>query len=496
MATATFRHGVRFSELDTAVRAVVSADAGVSFVVGSAPVHKVPGGTQNVNKVVMAYSLAEAVSALGYDDDWQRYTLCEHIRATFQNATVAPVFFNNVYDPMQDAVEHPAANMLIANGQIVLEHADIVFDSVEVRTAVEVGAEPAEPTELASYGRDYIMSYNREGYLVITLLAGGMLGATSANVAFATANPLGVTEDQIIGGYDVATDTYTGLEKVDTIFSYFRITPNILCAPGWSDRPAVSAVMAAKCVDVNGVFPARAAIDAPTNTVRAYSQVPAWKNANGLSDPNVDVLWPMVGLGDRIYHGSTIHAVAQATVDATNSNIPFESPSNKRVPMDRAILADGSPIFLTLRTANYLNSQGIVTFINFIGGWRLWGNRTSAYPANSDPKDMFIPVKRMMHYVGMTAILTSWQFVDRPITRRLVEMVTDTLQLWLNHLTARGALLGGRITFPRALNPDGELINGHITFAVNITPPAPAEDIEFLLSYDLTYLQTLFQEAA
>jgi phage tail sheath protein FI len=88
--------------------------------------------------------------------------------------------------------------------------------------------------------------------------------------------------------------------------------------------------------------------------------------------------------------------------------------------------------------------------------------------------------------------LTTWQFTDRPVVRRLVEQITDTIQLWLNNLVARGALLMGQIYFPRPLNPDGELILGHITFQIQLTPPTPAADIEFLLKYDPAGLQTLF----
>ena len=39
---------------------------------------------------------------------------------------------------------------------------------------------------------------------------------------------------------------------------------------------------------------------------------------------------------------------------------------------------------------------GIVTALNWEGGWRVWGNRTSDYPSSTDPKDTFIPNRRMM----------------------------------------------------------------------------------------------------
>ena len=41
---------------------------------------------------------------------------------------------------------------------------------------------------------------------------------------------------------------------------------------------------------------------------------------------------------------------------------------------------DGTEIILTLAEANLLNTAGIVTGLNFSGGWMAWGNYTGAVP--------------------------------------------------------------------------------------------------------------------
>ena len=70
--------------------------------------------------------------------------------------------------------------------------------------------------------------------------------------------------------------------------------------------------------------------------------------------------------------------------------------------MDSCVTDDGREVDLGLETANYLNGQGIVTALNWTGGWRAWGNRTGAYPDNTDVKDKFISVRRIfMHYQGL-----------------------------------------------------------------------------------------------
>lgn len=61
-------HGVNAGKTDSGAITPVSADTGVHFVVGTAPVQATNG---KVNEVIMASSYAEAVQALGYSDDWK-----------------------------------------------------------------------------------------------------------------------------------------------------------------------------------------------------------------------------------------------------------------------------------------------------------------------------------------------------------------------------------------------------------------------------------------
>jgi phage tail sheath protein FI len=161
--------------------------------------------------------------------------------------------------------------------------------------------------------------------------------------------------------------------------------------------------------------------------------------------------------------------------------------------MNALLLDDGvTELPMHLLDANYLNSQGIVTALNFVGGWRSWGNRTAAYPANSDVKDMFIPVRRMFDYIGNTIVLTIWQKVDEPGNRRLIDAVVNSLQLWLDGLAATEALLGARVEFRQDENPTTELLNGHYTFHIYIAVPTPAEWLDFRIEYWIPFVEALF----
>lgn len=71
-----------------------------------------------------------------------------------------------------------------------------------------------------------------------------------------------------------------------------------------------------------------------------------------------------------------------------------------------------------------VNSFGVSTALNN-NGWRTWGNRTAAYPANTDPKDMWFCCRRFFSWWGNSFILTYAQKVDDPANRRLIESIVD-----------------------------------------------------------------------
>ena len=90
---ANYFHGVSTRQNDTSISTPVTADSGIAFVVGAAPGHTVGGAP---NDPIMCQSYAEAVAALGYSDDWEKYPICEAIYSQFKLYGVAPVVFVNV----------------------------------------------------------------------------------------------------------------------------------------------------------------------------------------------------------------------------------------------------------------------------------------------------------------------------------------------------------------------------------------------------------------
>ena len=479
----SYRHGVYITEVPTSILPPVRVSNAVPFVIGTAPVHQVTSGVIGpVNEPRLCYTYAEAVQTFGYSSDWANYTLCEFFKAFFALYAVAPIIVVNVFDPLTHKASVAVAETptFDTDGEAVLAHAGVLPDSEVVQSS----------DGLTTYveGTDYDIDYTTG---VLTRIAtGAILAGATIKATYDYGDPTAVEDADIVGGVDGTTGALTGLELVNQVFPKFRIVPGCIAAPGWSQVPATAAVMAAKASNINSHFKCLAIIDLP-ETVTLYSDAPGYKNENNLVDELMVVCWPKVKLGNDTYWLSSQVAALMAKTDAANEDIPYKSPSNESLQMTAAVVG-GNEVWLGPDQGAYLNGQGIITALNFIGGWKLWGNRTGCYPAVTDVKDSFIPIRRMFNWIATTLVLTAWQKVDFPIKRRLIETIVDSFNIWLNGLAARGYILGGRVEFQEDENPVTDVMDGIVRFHLYVTPPSPAREIGFLVEYDPTYIQSLF----
>lgn len=468
-------HGASASKQETSISTPVTTNSGVHFIVGTAPIHTVDG---KVNEVILANNYTEAVSQLGYSTNWDNYSICEEIYSAFKLYNVAPVIFVNVLDPSKHKKTIAAINYDITDDQVLLP-IEAIKGSVKVTGFV--------------LGTDYDLFYNSEN-LVLEVLSGSSITVNKIMIGFDEVDPSKVTDDEIIGGFDINTKKTTGFELVDSVFPKFRIVPDLLLCPNWSQKSEIAAIMSAKAENINGIFVGKALIDVDTNEVKYYSDAVAWKKSNNINSPTQILCYPMVKLGSKIYHFSTQAAGLMSKTDNDESlgdGTPCESPSNKLMQIDSAVLKDGTEVLLDLQQVNYLNDNGIITALNFIGGFVLWGNETACFPSNTDVTDYFICVSRMFGWVANSIILTCWSKVDKKLNRRLIDSIVDSLNIWMNGLTSEEKLLGGRVEFKEEENSTVSIMSGKAKFHIYMTPPSPAKKLEFVLEYDVSYLSTL-----
>lgn len=491
-------HGVSVTEVPTGVRPPVRTTAGLPVYVGTAPINL--GDLDSVNVPEVFYTLAEAVAKYGdvfTSGLWSDYTLLEAVKAHFSVYSVAPIVCINVLDPDNTDHTNVATNQShqLIEGEVLLQTyggEDVAIFGI-IATTVVVKNHNGSTTYVLD--TDYTLDFDDDGFLNLSIVDGGAIGASDVlSITFTYFDPSGVTADDIIGGYTAGA--YTGLEVVEQVLPRLRLVPGFLLAPKWSQTPEVAARMATIARSINGSFRAMALTDLSTDPgeIPTYAEAPAWKSDNGYTSVDSAPCWPLFQNGDDVYHLSTIIACRANLTDVDHQGIPFESPSNKAITGTAAVDDDGTEILLTIEQANALNVQGIVTSRNTFNGWRSWGNRTGGYPGTTDPKDAFIPQRRMGNYINNTLILTTERDVDSPGNRRQIDGVVGTVQSWLNGLISEGALLpGSKVEFRTEDNPASDVLDGIYRYRVTQASPTPAEDIRFIVEYDASLLAGLFE---
>lgn len=491
-----YKHGVYVSEVPTSLFPAATVESALPVVFGTAPVNMTD--PSNVNKPVLCNTYDEFVKAFGFvparldsttNLEKFDFSLCEVAYALFSLFGAGPAVFVNVADPTQHKVTATTVSITLDEhtGSAVVAETGIIPSTVTIT-----------PASSSSYtvDEDYTLSFDDDGFLVVTSLTnegGEFECSTGTALTFAAdkINPAAVDADDIIGGVDVSGNK-SGLELVAEVYPRFGLVPGTLVAPGFSGDPEVAAVLATKAVGINGRFNAMAIIDAPTTTLKQYSQVPSWKTQNNVTDAHQIVGWPMLSLSGTLFNFSSQLCALLAQVDSENGDVPYVSPSNHNLQLTATVLADGTEIWLDFETAAYLNGEGIVTAINESSGWVDWGNRTACYPGSTDVKDTMIPIRRMMNWIGNTLVTTFWQQIDAPINKRFVETIVNSANVWLNGLAARQYILSGSVEFRSDENPTTDLMDGIVKFHVMVCPPSPARDIEFIMEYDVNGQSVLF----
>lgn len=471
-----YEHGIYAKEQPTSMVAPVTGTAGLQVIVGTAPVHMLENPEAAVNKPLLVTSYKEAVAAVGYSDDFATYTLCESISANFSVVGVAPLVLINVLDPAKHSEDLPETTVQVNNGVAVVEQTGVLPDKLVVKNG---DAELVKDT-------DYITAWGDEGFLNVVLVEGGAGdGATTLTITGKRLAPDKVTAADIVGGVDINTGEETGLEVVRQVYPKFGMTPGILLAPRFSMDATVTAALQAKTKEINGVFKAVCIVDVDSGAdgARKYADVKEQKEKQALTDPNAFGVWLYGKVGDVLYSGSTLAAALTAYTDAVNDNTPNVSPSNKTLAISAACLADGTEVLLDQEQANIVNSFGVATFLN-MGGFRLWGNNTAAYPGNTDPKDRWFAIRRFMLWAANSFILTYFQKVDSPTNIRLIEAIVDSENVRGNGFVARGVCARYEIVFLEVENPTTDRMNGKITFHQYVTPYTPAENIQDIIEFD------------
>lgn len=278
------------------------------------------------------------------------------------------------------------------------------------------------------------------------------------------------TLSNVIGGVDIETGQYLGIQALLAAESELGVTPKILVAPEFTQNTALVSEMMGVAERLRAVIIA----DGPNTQ---DSDAIAYRNQFGSSrvylvDPWVKV-WDTQSDAEIVRPASA--RIAGLIAKSDNERGFWWSPSNREI---YGIVGTARAVDFTLgdvnARANYLNENEVVTVIQK-DGYRLWGNRS----CSADPKWAFLSVRRTADMINESLLRAHLWAVDRNITKTYLEDVLEGVNAYLRHLRGVGAIINGGAWADPELNTPEQIAQGKVYIDFDFTPPFPAEHITF-----------------
>lgn len=452
----------------------------VPVYVGTAPVNLIRGYAEKgiINYPVEISNFTGAQSRIGYSDDWKAFTLCEAVKAHFDNVlgNIGPVYMINVLDPDKHRKETQATVPLaFSHGQATIKSDTIILDTLALAEKVE--------------GSDYTIDYNfAKGMVIIS----SDTITENVTASYYEVDVDAVDESDIIGGV-TAGGVYTGLGALQLLYQEKNAVCNLLAAPGWSHIPAVYNALVSNAQQINGHWEAFVTADIPltdstSGAVDTIEKAIAWKKENGYTSERSKVYWPMSrDNAGKIYHNSVWAVVEMMRADYEHNSVPMETCGNKQIPVVAQYFGENSKNrgFDQL-TSKELTKNGISTCVFWGGNWNLWGDHTAKYTygADIDPRAIFdVNIRMLLHIVN--SFQQEWGIaIDNPMTKQLRDRIINREQEKLDGYVAMGALIGkAEILFIESENSTTDMMNGDFRWDINATPTPPLKSATVYVHY-------------
>lgn len=531
-----FLHGVEATEVNDGIRPIRTLKSSVIGLIGTA-------GKGSKNTPTLCTSLRDAVNKFGEWDDTDGFTIAGVLQSIY-NQFKATVVVINVTDPDTDQTAVTAeeitfgrfdrtaktANRFISGvtnltalkapvrfpataGATVALPSGVTVDDVKsadgnttyvsgtdytfaagVLTNLDAGI-PEGATVLVEYSAslvedtDYVVNSEAGELTTVGTTGSKVLSQTTLTLDYSYVDPTAATGTEVIGGIDETTGDYEGVWAFLGAKSTLGLHPRVLLAPGFtSDKPDINTrnPVVAQLDILAHRMGATVLADGPNTTdEEAVQYADDWGSDRiFVLDPHVRVKAPSGSIIEQPYS-----AVMAGLIARTDSEFGFwASPSNKVI---RGIVGTARPVEFALNDANsranFLNEHNVTTIIE-AGGYRSWGNRTTA----ADPKFSFLNIRRGADIIQESILFAHLWAVDRNITKNYVETVVEGVNSYLRFLQTLGAVMGGRAWADPEMNTPSVLSQGRLFIDFDFTVPYVAERITFRAHLVDDYVTEIF----
>lgn len=495
-----YKHGA-YGVIQAVGSRVADESQGAIVYVGTAPVHNLEGGANNVNVPIVVNNIAEARRFFSYSDEWDKYTLCEAMHVHLENKGVGPLVFINVLDP--NNADHKKSTKVTAsktpeNGRITIPAAqDVILDTVVIKTT---GQTPTTKVK----GTDYSIAYNIEKKTItITELPTGSLGSAALSVEYYEIDATGVTAADVIGASD-GLGTNTGLFAIKNVYQLTGYIPAYLAAPGFSSDPAVHAAMYQNSVKVNGHWDVYMFVDLPivnSGTALTLDTAKTYKDGNGYTKENETVFFPLAqGTDGKIYHLSVLAAANFQELLLEQDGIPYKTASNTDCSLIENLYLGASAtgrVYDDSLINEKLNKNGIASAA-FVGGrWAIWGCHSADYDqTNGDQLNVAETNRMMLYYISNDFQHRSTPDVDKPMTANDLQTIIAEEQTRIDALLNIGALTRGVVSLNASAQARSDIMNGDYSFVFDITTTPLAKSLTAVVNWTDEGFVTYFESVS
>lgn len=489
---ADYKHGA-YGVIQAVGSRVADESQGAIVYVGTAPVHNVEGGANNVNKPIVVNNIAEARKYFGYSDEWDKYTLCEAMHVHLENKGVGPLVFINVLNP----ATHKASDVVTVsktpeNGRVTIPAAqDIILDSVVVKSD--------NTTKIK--GTDYAIAYNIEKKTItISELTAGALGTSALTITYNTVDASAVTAADVIGTSD-GLGLNTGVFAIKNVYQLTGYIPAYLAAPGFSSVPAVHAAMYQNSVKVNGHWDVYMFVDLPimnSETPLTLDTAKTYKNGNGYTKENETVFFPLAqGNDGKIYHLSVLAAANFQELLLSQDGIPYKTASNTDCSLIENLYLGASNtgrVYDDSIINEKLNKNGIASAAYVGGRWAIWGCHSADYDQdNGDQINVAETNRMMLYYISNDFQHRRTPDVDKPMTANDLQTIIAEEQTRVDALLNIGALTRGVVTLNADAQARSDIMNGDYSFLFDITTTPLAKSLTAIVNWTDEGFVTYFE---
>ena len=489
---ADYKHGA-YGVIQAVGSRVADESQGAIVYVGTAPVHNVEGGANNVNKPIVVNNIAEARKYFGYSDEWDKYTLCEAMHVHLENKGVGPLVFINVLNPAtHKASESGTVSKTPENGRVTIPAAqDIILDSVVVKSGNTAKIK----------GTDYAIAYNVEKKTItISELTAGALGTSALTITYNTIDASAVTTADVIGASD-GLGLNTGIFAIKNVYQLTGYIPAYLAAPGFSSVPAVHAAMYQNSVKVNGHWDVYMFVDLPIvngETPLTLDTAKTYKNGNGYTKENETVFFPLAqGTDGKIYHLSVLAAANFQELLLAQDGIPYKTASNTDCSLIENLYLGASNtgrVYDDNIINEKLNKNGIASAAYVGGRWAIWGCHSADYDQeNGDQINVAETNRMMLYYISNDFQHRRTPDVDKPMTANDLQTIIAEEQTRVDALLNIGALTRGVVTLNADAQAKSDIMNGDYSFLFDITTTPLAKSLTAIVNWTDEGFVTYFE---